>query len=70
MDFLELIKNGGITIYPLLISSIISIAIIIDKFFEFYLIDRTLKALHPQMIKFAEDRQYKKMLDILRYNIY
>lgn len=70
MDFLELIREGGITIYPLLLASVVSVAVIIDKFFEFYVIKRTVRLLHPQMIKLLESKDYHKMDNILSENIY
>lgn len=70
MNFLELIKEGGITIYPLLLASVVSIAVIINKFFEFFIINKTIRTLHPQMVKLTEAKNYKKMEEVLSDDIY
>lgn len=70
MDYIELLREGGITIYPLLLASVVSIAIVLYKIFEFFVVTKTLKTLHPQMMKLAELRDFKKMDAALSGNIY
>ncbi len=70
MDYLELLRDGGITIYPLLAVSIVSFAIIINKIFEFFVIRKTIRSLHPEMVECVKSKDLKKMEGILTSNIY
>lgn len=65
-DFLSLIENGGVVMYPLLLCSIVSIAVIIERYWTIFRAARAAERLHQQVNEAAQDGSVSDALTLSR----